>query len=109
MEIEHTETVVDKAVAFVKDVFGIETEPTPNGETTREYSDTAPEVTAEGAMRLDRNAFDGLVSTDSGMAFDPVTAQALEAERLKRAADEEPRQKSALELIAERARAEDNG
>jgi hypothetical protein len=109
METEHTETVVEKAVAFVKDVFGIQTEPTPNVETREEYSHTAPEVTAESAMRLDRNAFDGLVSTDAGIAFDPVTARALETERLKREADEHPEPKGAFELNAESARAEDNG
>jgi hypothetical protein len=105
----HTETVVDKAVAFVKDVFGIQTEPTPNVGTREEYSHTAPEVTAESAMRLDRNAFDGLESTDNGVAFDPVTAQALQTERLKREVGEEPREKTALELNAESARAEDGG
>ena len=109
MGTEHTETVVDKAVAFVKDVFGIQTEPTPNAESRQEYSHTAPEVTAESAMRLDRNAFDGLVSTDSGIAFDPVTAQALETGRLKRETDEHPQPKGAFELMAESARREDNG
>jgi hypothetical protein len=109
METERTETVAEKAVSFVKDVFGIQTEPTPNAETRQEYSHTAPEVTAESAMRLDRNAFDGLVSTDSGIAFGPVTAQALETERMKREADEHPEPKGAFELMAESARREDNG
>ena len=54
METEHAETVVDKAVAYVKDFFGV-----PPGDRTRdveanpEYTDTAPEPTIEGAMRLD--------------------------------------------------------
>ena len=44
METEHAETVVEKAVAYVKDVLGI----TP---------DTAPELTVEDALRLDPNAY----------------------------------------------------
>lgn len=107
METEHTETVVEKAVAFVKDVFGVE--PTPEVEPEPGYCGTAPEVTAESAMRLDRNAFDGLVSTESGIVYDPVTARALETERLEREADEAPQQKTALELNAESARAEEGG
>jgi len=44
METEHAETVVEKAVAYVKDVLGI-------------APDTAPELTVEDAMRLDPNAY----------------------------------------------------
>ncbi len=55
METPHTETVVDKAVNFVKDVFGIEHDAAPEAEARPEYTDTAPEVTTENAMRLDPN------------------------------------------------------
>jgi hypothetical protein len=70
METEHTETVVDKAVAFVKDMFGVHPDPTPEVQAKREYSDTAPEVTAEDAMRLNPNAYEGLVPPESGTVFD---------------------------------------
>jgi len=96
METEHVETVVDKAVAFVKDMFGIPTETTPDVAAKREYSDTAPEITAENAMRLNPNAYEGLVPPESGVAFDPAAERDfdpaaerdIEAERLRRKADE---------------------
>jgi hypothetical protein len=54
METEHTETVVDKAVAYVKDFFGVPPgDRTPDVEANPEYTDTAPEPTIEGAMRLE--------------------------------------------------------
>ena len=54
METEHTETVVDKAVAYVKDFFGVPPgDRTPDVEAKPEYTDTAPEPTIEGAMRID--------------------------------------------------------
>jgi hypothetical protein len=54
METEHTETVVEKAVAYVKDFFGVPTgDRTPDVEAKPEYTDTAPEPTIEDAMRLD--------------------------------------------------------
>ena len=54
METDHTETVVDKAVAYVKDFFGVPPgDRTPDVEAKPEYTDTAPEPTIEGAMRLD--------------------------------------------------------
>ena len=45
METPHTETIVEKTVAFVKDVFGIH--PAPDVEAQPEYHDTAPEVTVD--------------------------------------------------------------
>jgi hypothetical protein len=58
METEHTETVVEKAVAYVKDMLGIApSDKTPDVEAKPEYVDTPPEVTAEDAMRLDPNAY----------------------------------------------------
>src|ERR1700692_3941476 len=54
METDHTETVVDKAVAYVKDFFGVPPgDRTPGVEAKPEYTDTAPEPTIEGAMRLE--------------------------------------------------------
>ena len=58
METDHTETIVDKAVAFVKDFFGVPPgDRTPEVEAKPEYTDTAPEPTIEGAMRLDPYAY----------------------------------------------------
>ena len=58
METEHTETVVEKAVAYVKDMLGIPPgDRTPDVEAKPEYSDTAPELTSEDAMRLDPHAY----------------------------------------------------
>lgn len=69
METEH-ETVVDKAVAFVKDMFGVHPDAAPEVRAKPEYADTAPEVTAEDAMRLDPNAYEGLVPPESGTIFE---------------------------------------
>jgi hypothetical protein len=104
METPHNETVVEKAVAYVKEVFGIH--PTPEVDAKPEFSDTAPEVTAENAMRLDPNAYESLVPPESG--FDSAARKA-ETERLRREVDEHPPQKTAWELNAESARAEDGG
>jgi hypothetical protein len=58
METEHTETVVEKAVAYVKDMLGIPPGDHPPDVVAKpEYSDTAPELTAADAMRLDPNAY----------------------------------------------------
>jgi hypothetical protein len=58
METDHTETIVDKAVAYVKDFFGVPPgDRTPDVEAKPEYTDTAPEPTIEGAMRLDPYAY----------------------------------------------------
>jgi hypothetical protein len=54
METPHAETVVDKAVNFVKDVFGIQHDASPEVEANPEYHDTAPEVTAENACTWSR-------------------------------------------------------
>ena len=57
METVHTETVVEKAVAYVKDMFGIPPgDHNPDVEAKPEYADTAPELEAEDAMRLDPHA-----------------------------------------------------
>jgi hypothetical protein len=54
METDQTETVVDKAVAYVKDFFGVPPgDRPPDVEAKPEYTDTAPEPTTGGAMRLE--------------------------------------------------------
>ena len=83
METER-ETVVDKAVAFVKDMFGVHPD-TPEVRARPEFSDSAPEVTAEDAMRLNPNAYEGLVPPESGAIFED------EAERERRDAAGFPR------------------
>jgi hypothetical protein len=58
METEHSETVVEKAVAFVKDMLGMPpADKPPDVVANPEYTDTAPEPTIEGAMRLDPYAY----------------------------------------------------
>jgi hypothetical protein len=58
METEHTETVVEKAVAYVKDMFGIPTgDRTPDVKAQPEYIDTAPEPTIKDAMRIEPDGY----------------------------------------------------
>jgi len=58
METEHTEGVIEKALAFVKHTLGIPpVDQTPDVVAKPEYIDTAPEPTIEGAMRLDPHAY----------------------------------------------------
>ena len=58
MEAEHSETIVDKAVAYVKDMLGMPpADRPPDVVANPEYSDTAPELTSEDAMRLDPHAY----------------------------------------------------
>jgi hypothetical protein len=53
METQHTEGVVEKALAYVKDMFGIQPDDqTPEVEAKPEYTDTAPERASDDAMRL---------------------------------------------------------
>ena len=57
METEHTETVVEKAVAYVKDMFGIPPDDkAPDVEAKPEHVDT-PAPTSEDAMRPDPDAY----------------------------------------------------
>jgi len=54
METEHTEGVIEKALAFVKHTLGIPAvDQTPEVVANPEYNDTAPVPTIEGAMRLE--------------------------------------------------------
>jgi uncharacterized protein YjbJ (UPF0337 family) len=60
METEHTETVVEKAVAYVKDFFGVPPgDRTPDVEGAPVTPSTVPEdgLTSEEAMRLDPHAY----------------------------------------------------
>src|SRR5580704_1532214 len=54
METQHTETVVDKAVNFVKDVLGIQHDDAPEVVANPEYLDS--ETAAENASGLDPNS-----------------------------------------------------
>jgi hypothetical protein len=91
METPHTETVVDKAVNFVKDVFGIEHEAAPEVEARPEYTDTAPEITTEGAMHLEPRAYGTRVGeVDDGSFVRPLGDP--EDERIRRVVDEEHRE-----------------
>ena len=58
METEHTETVVEKAVAYVKDMFGIPPgDRTPEAEAKPEYADTAPALSSKDAMRIEPDGY----------------------------------------------------
>ena len=75
METEHPETVVEKAVAFVKDMLGIApNDKTPDVEAKPEY-DNPPEVTAEDAMRLDPNAYTRKSVADLNLEHAPRALQ----------------------------------
>jgi len=114
METEHGDTVVEKAVTFVKDMLGIHP-PAPDVEARPEYTDTAPEITSENALRLNPNEFamksigelspETASSPDSHLsanrADSDTTIDETEAERLRREEEEHPRQKTASELAME--------
>ena len=58
MATEHSESIVEKALAYVKDMFGVPPgDRTPELEAKPEYPDTGPELTSEDAMRLDPHAY----------------------------------------------------
>jgi hypothetical protein len=105
METPHTETVVEKTVAFVKDVFGMH--PAPGVGAQPEYHSTAPEVTAENAMRLDPDAH--VMNAVEPMNTEAYVLPIDDAERLQREEGEHPREKSAFELNSESVRAENGG
>jgi len=106
METPHTETVVDKAVTFVKDMLGIHTDTAPGVKAQPEYHDAAPEITAENAMGLDPNAQTmqtvGEVNAESYVR--PVGDS--EVDRLRREVDEHPR--ATIKLNPESGRLEDD-
>ena len=74
METQHTETVVEKVTAYVKDMLGISpADQTPDVAAKPEYSDIAPalhfddmapEVTSRDAMRLEPGEYTRLEPTE---------------------------------------------
>jgi hypothetical protein len=109
METQHSETVIDKAVNFVKDALGIPHEDASDVVANPEYHDSEPELAAEDAMRLDPNAYrmKSLDQMEAESVAGPIVDP--EAERVRREVDQYPREKTAFELNAENARAEENG
>jgi len=58
METGHTEGVVEKAVAYVKDMLGIPPgDKTPHGDKAPVAGDTAPEVTTDDAMWVEPHEY----------------------------------------------------
>jgi len=110
METQHTETVVDKAINFVKDVLGIQHDDAPEVMAKPEHHDTESEVAAENAVRIDPNSY-RMESLEQLNAEEPYARPVADSdtERLRREVDEFPRKMSALELNAANARAEENG
>jgi hypothetical protein len=109
METQHTETVVDKAVNFVKDVLGIQHDDAPEVVASPEYHDGETETAAENAMQLDPNAYkmQSLEQLNAETYARPEPDS--DTERSRGKVDEFPRKMSALELNAANARAEENG
>jgi hypothetical protein len=108
METPHTETVVEKAVAYVKDVFGIHSpDPTPDVQAKPEYHDTAPEITAENAMRLEPNAFGTSVEDLNADSYVRPVGE-LDVDRLRREVGEPARETHTLNLDPESRRVEDH-
>jgi hypothetical protein len=112
METEHTETVVEKAVAYVKDMLGIApSDKTPDVEAKPEYADTPREVTAEDAMRLDPNAYTRKSVADLNLERAPRALQEetienhenIESAANEMRADKEPPADSELERTAKQA------
>ena len=59
METEHSEGVVEKAVAYVKDLLGIPPgDHTPHAEEPPIGVDTAPELTSRDAMRIEPHEYE---------------------------------------------------
>jgi hypothetical protein len=98
METPHAETVVEKTVAFVKDVLGIGIEPKPDYHT-------APEVRAAGSTRLEPKVYGTLVGeVNPENSVRPLGNP--EDERIRRAIDEQLRGRM-VKLNAKSARAEE--
>ncbi len=106
MRKNDNDTVVDKAVNFVKDVFGIQHDAVAT-ETRPEDHDLAAEAPSEPPARLDPNTF--VVSPSGQIIPGSFPARETDTERLRREVGEDPPQKSARELNAENAWHEDNG
>jgi hypothetical protein len=87
METPHTETVVDKAVTFMKDLLGIH--PASGVRDQRKYR---TEVTRENATHLRPRVFGTRVGElDAGSFVRPLGDP--EDERLRRVIDEQPRER----------------
>ena len=82
METRHTETVVEKAVAYVKDMFGIQPDDqTPEVAGKPEYTDTAPGPASRpldpgtfrrvGGHRVESARREDGVASDEAMGLDP--------------------------------------
>ena len=56
METEHTQSVVERAYAFVEDMFGLRNE-TRRGDPSAEATFQAAGLTSEDAMQLDSDAY----------------------------------------------------
>ena len=106
METPHTETVVDKAVTFVKDLLGIHTDTAPDVEAKPGRHDTAPEITAENAMRLDPNARTMRTVRELNAESNVRPVGESEVDRLRREVDEHPRE--TVKLNPESGRLEDD-
>ncbi len=119
METEHTETVMEKAVSYVKEALGIHPAE-PDVQAKPEYSDAEPEIDTKEAILLNPNAYApksiGELSSENSPS--PEVALAIERaeatnagetedERLRREEAESIRQPTALELNSESARLED--
>jgi hypothetical protein len=84
METGHTETVVEKVTAYVKDVLGIHPDE-PDVVAKPEYSDSEPEIETKDEMLLNPNAYtmksigelssESPVSPGSGGAFERSTEE----------------------------------
>lgn len=58
METEHSETGLDKAVAYVKDILGMpRADQPPDVVAKPEYTDTAPKLPSDVSLQLDRHAY----------------------------------------------------
>jgi len=101
METPHAETVVHKAVNFVKDVFGIQHDAAPEVEARPEYTDTA-----ENSTHLEPRAFGTRVGeVDDGSFVRPLGDP--EDEHLRRAVGE-LNQEKIVKLNPESGRVEED-
>jgi hypothetical protein len=58
VKTEQSETVIDKAVAYVKDILGMPpADQPPNVVVKPEYTDTEPKLASDDAMRLNPHAY----------------------------------------------------
>ncbi len=110
MEKEHPETVVETVTSYVKDMLGIGAGATEVVEPEHDHEphETAPEVTAENAMRLNPNPY-AMEELEAETFFPPVENPAHESDTdlVPSEVNEQTLSKSALQLDEESARRED--